>query len=193
MLVMALITLVQGGMLVLMAWQLPSSKNSSTLWGKNTQLQHPPPLPAPQLHKGWWTGCKYSIVADVKQLPPVWAAIAKCPFKDKRDILQAALDNHLHSPGASTNAKLTVSKELLSTVVNLALWSGNFNMLEEGLHPFCTVYVSTAKQAQDQAHLQTYDTLAREGNLRLEDIQLFQLVLKLHWPSEYLQLDTTLS
>ena len=135
---------------------------------------------------------KYNLVGDVKQLPPVWAAIAKGPRKDERNILQAALDNLSHSPGASTNAKLTVSKELLSTVVNLSFWSGDFNMLEEGLHPFRTVYVSTAKQAQDQAHLQTYDALAREGTLRLEGIQLFQLVLKSHWPSEYLQLDTTL-
>ena len=135
---------------------------------------------------------KYNLVGDVKQLPPVWAAIAKGPRKDERNILQSALDDQSHTPGASTNAKLTVSKELLSTVVNLSFWSGDFNMLEEGLHPFRTVYVSTAKQAQDQAHLQTYDSLAREGTLRLEDIQLFQLVLKSHWPSEYLQLDTTL-
>lgn len=122
----------------------------------------------------------------------MWAAIAKGPRKDKRNILQAALDDQSHSPGACINAKLTVSKELLSTVINLSFWSGDFNMLEEGLHPFRIVYVSTAKQAQDQAHLQTYDSLAREGTLCLEDIQLFQLVLKLLRPSEYLQLDTTL-
>ena len=63
-------------------------------------------------------------------------------------------------------------------VVNLSFWSGNFDMLEEGLHPFRTVYVSTAKQAQDQAHLQTYNLSAQDGTLQLEDMQLFQLVLK---------------
>ena len=59
-------------------------------------------------------------------------------------------------------------------------------MLHKGLHPFRTVYISTAKQAQDQAHLQTYDALVRDGTLRLEDVQLFQLVLKSHWPTDYL-------
>ena len=55
-----------------------------------------------------------------------------------------------------------------------------------------TVYVSAAKQAQDQANLQTYNALARDGMLSLEDVQLFQLVLKSHWPSDFLQLDTSL-
>ena len=65
-------------------------------------------------------------------------------------------------------------------------------MLEEGLHPFRTLYTSTAKQAQDQARLRVYDSLARDGSLRLEDVELFQLVLKSHWPSDYRQLDTSL-
>ena len=135
---------------------------------------------------------KLTNVSTVEHLPPVWTALAKGPRKEERNILQAALDNHSRHAAASTNAKLTVSKELLSTVVNLSFWSGDFDMLEEGLHPFRTVYVSTAKQAQDQAHLQTYDSLARDGTLRLEDVQLFQLALKSHWPTDYLQLDTSL-
>ena len=93
---------------------------------------------------------------------------------------------------AATNAKFTVSKELDSTVVNLAFWACDFDMLDEGLHPYRTVYISTAKQAQDQAHLQTYDLLAQDGMLRLEDVQLFHLALKSHWPTNYLQLDTSL-
>ena len=121
---------------------------------------------------------KLTQVSDVKHLPPVWGALAKGPRKEERNILQAALDDHSRTHGAATNAKLTVSKELLSTVVNLSFWAGDFDMLEEGLHPFRTVYVSTAKQAQDQAHLQTYDAFAQDGTLQLEDIQLFQLVLK---------------
>ena len=135
---------------------------------------------------------KLTQVSDVTQLPPVWSAIAKGPRKDERNILQAALDDRSRTKGAATNVKLTVSKELLSTVVNLSFWSGDFDMLEEGLHPFCTVYVSTAKQAQDQAHLQTYDSLAQDGTLWLEDVQLFQLVLKSNWPTDYLQLDMSL-
>ena len=85
-----------------------------------------------------------------------------------------------------------MSKELLATIVNLSFWSGDFDMLDMGVHPFRTVYVSKAKQAQDRANLQTYNSLAWNGTIRLEDIQLFQLALKLHWPTEFLQLDTLL-
>ena len=163
---------------------------------------HTTPAPAVGVSNGNTVDKRWSInmdsllklvnVSAVEHLPPVWAAIAKGMRKEERNILQAALDNHSRQAAAATNAKLTVSKELLSTVVNLSFWSGDFDMLDEGLHPFRTVYVSTAKQAQDQAHLQTYDSLARDGTLRLEDLQLFQLVLKSHWPTDYLQLDTSL-
>ena len=134
---------------------------------------------------------KFTQVTDIGLLPPVWSAIAKGPRKEERNILQAALDDHTHSVGAATNAKLTVSKELLSTVVNLSFWSGDFDLLSEGLHPYRTLYVSAAKQAQDQANLQTYDALSKDGTLRLEDVQLFQLVLKSNWPTDFLQLDTS--
>ena len=63
-------------------------------------------------------------------------------------------------------------------------------MLSEDLHPNCTLYGSAAKQAQDQFNLQTYDSLARDGTFWLEDVQLFQLVLKSKWPTYFLQLDT---
>ena len=135
---------------------------------------------------------KLTQVSDVNLLPPVWAAIAKGPRKEERNILQAALDSHAHTAGAATNAKLTVTKELLSTIVNLTFWAGDFDMLSEGLHPYRTVYVSAAKQALDQANLQTYDSLVQDGTLRLEDLQLFQLALKSHWPTDFLQLDTSL-
>lgn len=135
---------------------------------------------------------KLTQVLDINSLPPVWSALAKGPRKEERNILQAALDDHAHSPMAATNAKLTVTKELLSTVVNLSFWAGDFDLLTEGLHPYRTVYVSAAKQAQDQATLQTYDSLARDGTLRLEDVQLFQLVLISNWPTDYLQLDTSI-
>ena len=135
---------------------------------------------------------KFAQVSDVSRLPPVWNAIAKGPRKEERNILQASLDDHSHTSGAATKAKLTVTKELLSTVVNLTFWSGDFDLLSEGLHPYRTLYVSATKQAQDQANLQTYDALAKEGTLRLEDVQLFQLVLKSNWPTDFLQLDTSI-
>ena len=87
---------------------------------------------------------KLTQVSDVAHLPPIWGVIAKGPRKDERNILQVALDGRSCTKGAAMNAKLTVSKELLSTVVNLSFWSGDFDMLEEGLHPFRTVYVNTA-------------------------------------------------
>ena len=135
---------------------------------------------------------KFTQVADVSLLPPIWSSIAKGPRKEERNILQSALDDHTNSSGAATRAKLTVTKELLSTVVNLTFWSGDFDLLSEGLHPYRTVYVSAAKQAQDQSNLQTYDALAKDGTLRLEDVQLFQLILKSNWPTDFLQLDTSI-
>ena len=135
---------------------------------------------------------KFVQVTDINMLPPVWSALAKGPRKEERNILQAALDDHTHSAGAATKAKLTITKELLSTVVSLTFWSGDFDLLTEGLHPYRTLYVSAAKQAQDQVNLQTYDALAKDGTLRLEDVQLFQLVLKSNWPTDFLQLDTSI-
>ena len=113
---------------------------------------------------------KFTQVADASLLPPIWSVIAKGPRKEEHIILQAALDNHTHSTGAATNAKLTVTKELLSTVVNLTFCSGDFDLLSEGLHPYRILYVSAAKQAQDQANLQTYHSLMKDGTLRLEDV-----------------------
>ena len=135
---------------------------------------------------------KFCMVQSVGQLTPVWAALAKGPKKEERTILQAALDDHARSAGAATSARLTVTKELLGTVVGLVFWAGDLDMLEEGLHPFRTLYTSTTKQAQDQAKLRLYDSLAQSGNLRLEDVELFQLVLRSHWPSDYRQLDTSI-
>ena len=54
------------------------------------------------------------------------------------------------------------------------------------------MYTSATKQAQDLARLCTYDALEQEGTLRLEDIELFQVVLKSHWPTDFLQLDTSM-
>ena len=78
-------------------------------------------------------------MSNIQHLRPIWAALAKGPRKEERNILQAALDNHSRTAAAATNAKLTVSKELLSTVVNHTFWSGDYDMHEEGLHPFRTV------------------------------------------------------
>ena len=129
---------------------------------------------------------------DVAHLNPIWEALAKGPRKEERNILQSALDNRTASAGSATKAKLVVSKELHTTVESLSFWSGDMDMLEEGLHPFRTMYTSATKQAQDLARLRTYDSLAREGTLQLEDIKLFQVVLKSHWPTDFLQLDTSL-
>ena len=152
---------------------------------------------SPNIIDKWWSVnlnslLKYCMVQDITQLMPVWSALAKGPKKEERTILQSALDNHACSPGAATSARLTVTKELLSTVVGLAFWSGDLNMLEEGLHPFRTLCTSTSKQAQDQAKLRLYDSLAQGGNLRLKDIELFQLVLCSNWPSNYCQLNTSI-
>lgn len=123
---------------------------------------------------------KLCMVADINQLTPVWKSLARGPKKEECNILQAALHDHARTPGANTSAMLTVTKKLTSTVVGLVFWSGDLDMLDKGLHPFRTIYTSTSKQAQDQAWLRIYDSLAKEGNLSLEDVELFQLVLRSH-------------
>jgi len=135
---------------------------------------------------------KLTHCTTVAELPPVWSAIADGPKKEERNILQAALDDHARSPGAATTAPLTVTKDLHNTIVNLMFWSGDPDRLDEGLHPFRTVYTSTAKTSMDQTHLQTYDLLANDGNLDLQNIRMFQHIFKSDWPTSYTQLDTTL-
>ena len=135
---------------------------------------------------------KLTHCTSVTELAPVWSAIAKGPKKEERNILQAALDDLARNPGASTTASLTVTKELHNTVVNLMFWSGDINRLDEGLHPFRTVYTSMAKTSTDQSNLQTYNFLASNGNLDLLNIRMFQHIFKLDWPASYMQLDTTL-
>ena len=138
------------------------------------------------------TVLKYCHVSNVEDLPPFWFALAKGPRKEERSIIQSALDEQARNPMAATSTTLLVTKELHSTIVNLMFWPGDLDRLDEGLHPFRTIYSSAAKISRDQTLLQTYDALAAEGTLRLEDLQLFQHALKSKWPVDFLQLDTTL-
>jgi len=135
---------------------------------------------------------KLTHCTSAMELAPVWSVIAKGPKKEERNIIQAAFDDLARNPGASTTASLTVTKELHNTVVNLMFWSGDIVRLDEGLHPFRTVNTSTAKTSMDQSNLQTYDLLASNGNLDLENIRMFQHIFKSDWPTSYMQLDTTL-
>ena len=79
---------------------------------------------------------KLCMVSSVADLPPVWAALAQGPQKEERQILQAAVNNRAASAGSATRARLVITKELHATIVNLVFWSGDMDMLEEGLHPF---------------------------------------------------------
>jgi len=125
-------------------------------------------------------------------LAPAWCAIANAPKKEERHILQAARGDLSRKPGAVTAVTLTISKELHSTIMNLMFWSGDPNRVDEGLHPFRTIYTSTAKTSMDQSNIQTYDLLANDGTLDLQDIKAFQHILKSDWPTTFIQLDTTL-
>jgi len=128
----------------------------------------------------------------VTELVPLWSAIAKGPKKEERNILQAALNDLARNPDASTTVFLTITKDLHNTIVTLMFWSGNPDRLDKGVHPFHTVYTSTTKTSMDQMNLQTYDLLANDGNLDLQNIKMFQHIFKSNWPTLYTQLDTTL-
>jgi len=120
---------------------------------------------------------KLTHCASVTELAPVWSALAKGPKKEEHNILQASLDDLARNPGASTTASLTVTKELHNTVVNLMFWSGDIDRLDEGLHPFRTVYTSTAKTSMDKSNLQTYDLLASVATLTCKTFECFSTSL----------------
>ena len=94
--------------------------------------------------------------------------------------------------GSATPAALTVTKELTATITEVVFWSGDLDRIDEGMHEFRTLYHSAAKISQDQTAMQTYDLLASDGNLSLADVKLFRHVLKSRWPTNFLQLDTTI-
>ena len=130
-----------------------------------------------------------STIAD---LEPLYGAIADAGRKLEKATIQAGYNNVARATGAATRAPLTVTKDLTTTITEVIFWSGDLDRIDEGLHEFRTVYQSAAKTAKDQSAMQTYDLLAADGNLCLEDVQLFQHVLKSNWPTGFLQLDTTL-
>ena len=74
----------------------------------------------------------------------------------------------------------------------IMFWSEDLDRLYEDFYPFHNVYKSIDKDYIDQYHLYTYDLLALNGNLIMDNIQLFQLVIKSNWTTSHRQLDTTL-
>jgi hypothetical protein len=145
-----------------------------------SKSQRQPSIPVSSVDKKWKVNLqsllKFLQVTKTTALAPIWFALGDGTKKEERIILQAALDDFSLSPSAATNAKLVVDKSLCNTVVNLMMFSGDSDRLDEGLHPFRTVYDSVAKSSAALSHLQTYDLLATEGTLHLEDIRLFQHV-----------------
>lgn len=130
--------------------------------------------------------------STVDDLEPIYGAIAEAGRKLEKATIQAGYNNISRSVGAATNAPLTVTKDIATTITEVIFWSGDLDRIDEGLHEFRTVYQSAAKASQDQSAMQTYDLLASDGNLSLEDVKLFQHVLKSNWPTSFLQLDTSL-
>ena len=174
-------TLIQDLVLAMRSHTAPAPSASST---------------ANSLDKRWPTGLdtlqKFAHVSDRSDLPKLWTAIAAGPRRSERAIIQSAIDEYARSPQAATSVTLVVTKDLVESLVNFRFWSGDIDRLDEGVHPFRTVYTSTAKSSQDQSHLQTYDLLTTDGSLRSADIHLFRHVLKSNWPSDFLQLDVSL-
>ena len=149
------------------------------------------------MDKRWPTGLdtllKFAHSTSVADLPKLWLSIAAGPRKSKRAIIQSAIDEYARSPAAATAVRLVENKDLVESIVNFRFWSGDIDHLDEGIHPFRTIYTCTAKSSQDQSHLQTYDLLtATDGSLRSADIHLFHHILKSNWPSDFLQLDVSL-
>ena len=129
----------------------------------------------------------------VAELHPIWSAITTAPKSIKNSqtssrpfwmITIEALVLLLMC--------LSLTEDLHNIIVNLMFWSGDPDCLDEGLHPLCTMYTSTANTSTNQMHLQIYNLLANDGNLDLQKIRMFQHIFKSDWPTSYTQLNTTL-
>ena len=129
---------------------------------------------------------------NIGELQPIFGSIAEAGRKMEKGVLQAGYNHIARAVGSATPAALTVTKELTATITEVVFWSGDLDRIDEGMHEFRTLYHSAAKNSQDQSAMQTYDLLANDGNLSLADVKLFRHVLKSHWPTNFLQLDTTI-
>ena len=92
------------------------------------------------MDKHWPTGLntllKFAHSSSVADLPKVWQSIAAGPRKSERAIIQSAIDEYARSPAAATAVTLVVNKDLVESIVNFRLWSGDIDRLDEGIHPF---------------------------------------------------------
>ena len=138
------------------------------------------------------TFMKYTLSASESELAPIFQAITSGSRKTERAIILYVYDGLSCTAAVSTNAPLVITKELTNIIVNLVLWSGDIDRLDEGFHAFCTICTSTAKDSQDFPNLHTYDLLFNDGTITLQEFRLFQLVLKSHCHTGFIQLDTTL-
>ena len=129
---------------------------------------------------------------DVNELEPIFGSIAEGGRKMEKTVLQSGYNSIARSTDSATPAILAVTKELTSTITEVVFWSGDLDRTDEGIHEFRTLYHSASKVSQDQSAMQTYDLLAADGNLSLADVKLFRHVLKSRWPTNFLQLDTTI-
>ena len=91
---------------------------------------------------------KFAQVENVESLAPVWSALGEGTKKEERMILQAALDDFSLTTKAATNAKLVIDKSLCNTMVSLMMSSGDSDRLDEGIHPFRTIYIVLPKILQ---------------------------------------------
>ena len=121
---------------------------------------------------------KYNPSALESELAPIFQAITSGSRKMECAILQYIHDGLFHTAAIATNALLVITKYLANTIVNLVLWSGNIDRLDEGFHAFCTIYSITAKAYQDFSNLHTYYFLSNNEIIKLKEVCFFQLVLK---------------
>ena len=135
---------------------------------------------------------KLNLVQNVSALPLVWSVLARGPKKQERNILQAAYDEFARNQHSFTNSPLVVTKELCASITNLTFWAGDADRLDEGLHPFRTVYTSVHQSSLLKSLMLDYDLLATEGTVTSADIANFRLIFKSEYPTTFLALNATL-
>ena len=169
---------------------------ASTVNAPLAPLQVAPTTPEEFVEKRWLVNqpslLKLNLVSRASQLPPLWAALARGPRKEERNILQSAYEEYARSEASLTTSPLIIPKELCTSIMSLSFWAGDPDRLDEGLHPFRTIYTSVRQTSNLKSLLTDYDLLASEGTITANDIARFRMIFKSQLPTCFTTLDATL-
>ena len=116
---------------------------------------------------------KYTLLVSESEFAPIFQTIVSRSRNMEFAILQSGYDSLAFTAAATTNSPLVTTKYLAIIIVNLILWSGDLDCLDEDCSMFRTIYSNTAKASRDLSNIQTYDLLSNNMTITLEEVRLF--------------------